>query len=118
MSVASFLKRRCKAKPFPGVENGRYRYRDGSPLPLGSGYHPHASTRFANYDGAGEACRLPELYSRREECCGCTACVFSCPKGAIGMEGDEEGFLYPVVDASLCVGCGRCVGVCAFKNTD
>lgn len=36
--------------------------------------------------------------------------------GAITMLPDEEGFLYPVIDASLCVRCYRCLQACAFKQ--
>jgi translation initiation factor RLI1 len=32
------------------------------------------------------------------------------------MKPDEFGFLYPVIDEALCVGCGACVKVCAFKG--
>ena len=32
------------------------------------------------------------------DCCGCTACASSCPKSAIAMVPDEEGFLYPKID--------------------
>jgi len=32
------------------------------------------------------------------ECCGCTACVVSCPFGAIKMVPDEMGFKYPLID--------------------
>ncbi|MBS4897022.1 MAG: 4Fe-4S binding protein [Gordonibacter pamelaeae] len=31
------------------------------------------------------------------------------------MEVDEEGFLYPVIDAIRCIGCGRCLKICTFK---
>ena len=58
---------------------------------------------------------LPELYEARENCCGCTACFAVCPVGAIEMEPDDEGFLYPTVDAERCVRCYRCLSVCAFK---
>ena len=34
----------------------------------------------------------------KNECYGCTACAEICPKNAIAMEKDNEGFLYPVVD--------------------
>ncbi|ODA39131.1 hypothetical protein DSBG_4075 [Desulfosporosinus sp. BG] len=29
---------------------------------------------------------------------------------------DEEGFLYPVVDAEICIRCYKCLSVCAFKK--
>ena len=38
----------------------------------------------------------------KAECCGCTACFNICPKNAISMQPDEEGFLYPVVDQEKC----------------
>lgn len=48
----------------------------------------------------------------KEECTGCGACVSVCPKAAITMKPDEEGFLYPAVDASLCVECDLCEKRC------
>lgn len=45
-------------------------------------------------------------------CCGCGSCAQSCPRGAIRMVADDEGFLYPRVDRELCVGCGLCVRAC------
>lgn len=32
------------------------------------------------------------------------------------MKPDEHGFLYPVIDAGLCVECGLCKKVCGFQN--
>jgi formate hydrogenlyase subunit 6/NADH:ubiquinone oxidoreductase subunit I len=58
------------------------------------------------------------LYARKEECCGCTACYSSCPQFAISMVEDEEGFLYPEINSTLCVKCGICLKVCPFKNID
>lgn len=52
-----------------------------------------------------------ELKDKRD-CCGCSACVQRCPKQCISMYEDEEGFLYPKVDASLCIDCGLCERVC------
>ena len=37
---------------------------------------------------------IPILYSKKEECCGCTACYAICPKEAISMEEDEDCLLY------------------------
>ena len=54
--------------------------------------------------------------SRREDCSGCCACAAVCPHDAIRMEADAMGFRYPVVDASLCVECGLCEHVCAFRK--
>lgn len=48
----------------------------------------------------------------KQDCCGCGACVQRCPKTCITMKPDEQGFLYPVVDASLCIQCGLCEKVC------
>lgn len=52
----------------------------------------------------------------REKCCGCAACEQICPKGAIGMKEDPEGFLYPVLDSDKCVKCGLCKSVCPYDN--
>ena len=49
-------------------------------------------------------------------CYGCGACKDVCPKGAITMERDAEGFLYPKVDESLCVHCHKCRKVCIHKK--
>lgn len=52
----------------------------------------------------------------KELCSGCSACFSSCPKGAIEMVRDEEGFLYPKVDESKCINCGLCKRVCPILN--
>jgi len=48
----------------------------------------------------------------KAECTGCGACVSICPKGAIAMQPDEEGFLYPAVDGEKCVECDLCEKRC------
>ena len=51
----------------------------------------------------------------KAECCGCTACYAICPKEAISMVEDEEGFEYPQIDESKCVRCHQCIKVCPIK---
>lgn len=59
---------------------------------------------------------IPILFKNKNDCCGCTACFAICPKQAISMIEDDEGFLYPTIDDNKCIGCGLCVRVCAFKK--
>lgn len=54
---------------------------------------------------------MPKLVNW-EQCCGCGACANKCPKQAIAMQPNHEGFLHPVVDAEKCVECGACEKVC------
>ena len=48
----------------------------------------------------------------KKNCCGCSACVQKCPKQCISLKEDNEGFLYPEVDKSICIDCGLCEKVC------
>lgn len=53
----------------------------------------------------------------KKDCCGCSACAQRCPKQCITMQSDDkEGFLYPVVDTTLCINCGLCEKVCPVIN--
>ena len=52
----------------------------------------------------------------KKDCCGCSACAQKCPKACITMVEDHEGFLYPQVDAALCIDCGWCEKVCPLLN--
>ena len=58
---------------------------------------------------------FPVLFSRKDQCCGCTACFSICPIEAIIMEPDEEGFEYPVINYEKCVKCNLCLKVCPLK---
>ena len=53
---------------------------------------------------------------KKEDCVGCNACVQRCPKQCISMHEDEQGFLYPKVDLSLCIHCDLCEKVCPVIN--
>lgn len=50
--------------------------------------------------------------TKKKNCCGCGACRNVCPKEAVTMVSDREGFSYPAVDKEKCVGCGLCSKVC------
>ncbi len=50
----------------------------------------------------------------KNKCCGCTACYSICNNNAIKMIPDDEGFLYPQIDSSVCVSCYLCQSVCSF----
>lgn len=57
----------------------------------------------------------PILYERKEECCGCASCYAICPKGAISMVEDEEGFEYPKINHDMCIQCYMCLRGCPIK---
>lgn len=50
------------------------------------------------------------------KCSGCHACMAVCPKNAITMQPDSEGFLYPIVDIKKCINCGLCDKSCQAIN--
>lgn len=52
----------------------------------------------------------------KKHCTGCSACADACPKGALAMISDHEGFLYPRVDTRRCVDCGFCARACPILN--
>lgn len=51
----------------------------------------------------------------KSKCSGCHACYNICPKSAVTMVRDKEGFLYPSVNDN-CVDCGLCEKVCQYIN--
>lgn len=53
----------------------------------------------------------------KTNCCGCGACAAICPKDAIAMVPDLDGFVYPVVDDKKCIHCNMCERVCSYRNS-
>lgn len=82
-------------------------------------YPDFAGTRYKNWGNQKDNDkRRPQLYTRKEECCGCYACYSVCPASAIDMFEDLEGFVYPSVDLEICVKCYQCEKVCPIKTTN
>lgn len=59
---------------------------------------------------------IANVYKEKRECCGCTLCENICPKGAISMKSDKEGFLYPVINQNKCIECNLCIKMCEFSK--
>lgn len=51
-------------------------------------------------------------------CTGCGACVSNCPKKALSLSYDEDGFYTPHIDEKLCIDCKACEGVCHVLNNE
>ena len=51
-----------------------------------------------------------------ELCSGCSLCADVCPRNAVIMKRDEEGFFRPYIDGSLCVDCGLCQKKCPVNT--
>lgn len=56
------------------------------------------------------------LFKKKDDCCACGACLNICPKDAISMVSDENGFPYPQIDNDICIECGMCIKTCAYQN--
>lgn len=41
-------------------------------------------------------------------CTGCQMCAAVCPKGAIQIKEDADGFLKPFIQEERCISCGIC----------
>lgn len=54
--------------------------------------------------------------TNKENCCGCLSCVQKCPQKCITLKEDNEGFVYPYVEAKSCVDCHVCEKVCPVIN--
>ena len=56
----------------------------------------------------------------RDECLAekgrrCGNCARHCPTGAVQMVENAEGRMAPVVDESICIGCGACENLCPIR---
>lgn len=58
---------------------------------------------------------MKNITTIQQACTGCSACAYVCPKGAIIMNYNREGFLYPIVEGN-CIECGLCLLTCPAMN--
>lgn len=56
------------------------------------------------------------MLASKESCTGCSACYSACEFGAISMGRDKYGFIYPEINESKCVKCGKCSKICPILN--
>ena len=57
-----------------------------------------------------------KIFTIDEQCTGCGACISICPKQALSLEYNEEGFYYPKLNPTLCINCKACEKVCHVLN--
>lgn len=50
--------------------------------------------------------------SALRECTSCQLCAAVCPKGAISIALNDDGFYRPIVDNDICIDCNICTKVC------
>lgn len=72
--------------------------------------------QYKNLEKISKDKKPPILYETDDSCCGCYGCYSICPKKAITMEENKEGFKYPVVDIEKCIYCYSCLRVCPIKK--
>ena len=51
-----------------------------------------------------------------EKCTACGACASRCPRNAIKLTVDDDGFYIPKIDENLCVECNLCEKACHVLN--
>lgn len=59
-----------------------------------------------------------KLIEDKKKCCGCSACYNVCPVGAIKMQEDEYGYIYPEINHDKCINCGLCKKTCVYQNKE
>lgn len=56
--------------------------------------------------------KASQIYKEKKLCTGCEACLNACPKQAIKMKENWQGFMYPEINKDLCIDCKLCQKKC------
>lgn len=59
---------------------------------------------------------MGNLNNCKFKCCGCSTCTHICPKHAITLCENDEGFKQFYIDESKCINCGLCIKKCPQIN--
>lgn len=97
-----------------GAKRAEQRFERALKRRLGYDATPGKEREARVHPWSGEELGSPAIVDElaKGHCCGCGSCAQACPKEAISMVRDEEGFYYPSVDHDACVSCGLCVRKC------
>ena len=60
---------------------------------------------------------MPNL-PKEKDCCGCAACIDACPRKAISLKENENGYFFPFVNEDLCINCKLCEKNCHILHQD
>lgn len=55
------------------------------------------------------------LNENREACRDCMTCITICPKSAIYLMDDDDGYEYPMVNKKVCTRCNMCKKACPVQ---
>ena len=58
---------------------------------------------------------MPDKICEKSKCTACFACQNICPTGAVTLQPDENGCVYPVINEK-CTDCGLCINTCPANN--
>ena len=58
-----------------------------------------------------------DILENIEDCTGCYACLNICPRSAITMNFNDNGFSYPEINKELCINCNLCKRTCPIIDS-
>lgn len=58
-----------------------------------------------------------ETVVKELDCCGCGACINTCPVQAIKYQRDKYGFIIPEINSTKCIFCRKCILTCPSLNS-